>query len=66
MIVIEPKYNIGELVFIQTDKEQDQRIVTALIICPAGDILYEVTCGTISSKHYDFELSKEKNYALPQ
>ena len=47
MIVIEPTYNIGEFVYIKTDKEQDQRIVTALIVCPAHDILYELSCGTL-------------------
>lgn len=66
MIVIEPKYEFGDFVYIKTDKDQDQRIVTALVLCPAGDILYELTCGTVSSKHYDFELSKEKNYAISQ
>jgi hypothetical protein len=66
MIVIDPTYNIGDFVYIKTDQEQFQRIVTALIVCPAKDILYELTCGTIASKHYDFELSKEKNYAVSQ
>lgn len=62
MIVVEPKYNIGEIVYIKTDVEQHQRIVTALVICPANDILYELTCGIVASKHYDFELTTEKNY----
>jgi hypothetical protein len=60
--MIEPTYDIGDMVYIKTDIDQHQRIVTAIIVCPAKDLLYELCCGTVSSKHYDFELSKEKNY----
>jgi hypothetical protein len=60
MIIIENKYAYGDIVFLKTDVEQQPRIVTCIIACPAGDILYELSCGTTSSKHYDFEITIEK------
>lgn len=60
MIVLQNKYDFGDIVYLKTDMEQLPRIVTAFISCPAGDILYEVNCGTIVSRHYEFEINSEK------
>ena len=64
MIVIQNKYGFGDIVYLRTDVDQEPRIVTAIVVCPAGDIVYELTCGTTVSKHYDFELATEKNVAV--
>lgn len=64
MIVIENKYNFGDILYLRTDVDQEPRIVTAIVACPAGDILYELACGIVISKHYDFELATEKNVAV--
>lgn len=64
MIVVDNKYNFGDIVFLKTDIEQMPRIITAIIFCPASDILYEVTCGTVVSRHYDFEITVSKEVII--
>lgn len=64
MIVIENKYNFGDIVFLRTDPDQQPRIVTAFVACPAGDILYELTCSTTASKHYEFEITEDKTVTV--
>lgn len=59
MIVIDNKYNLGEVLYLVTDRDQLKRIVTGIVYCPDNSILYEVINGTLASKHYDFELSRE-------
>lgn len=61
MIVIDNKYELGETLYLVTDRDQLKRIVTAIVVCPDSSFLYEVINGTIASKHYDFELSREKD-----
>ena len=57
MLMIENKYNIGDYVKLKTDDDSRTRIVTALkIISDVGVILYELSCGTEISYHYDFEI----------
>lgn len=60
MMIIDPKYNIGDTVYLITDIEQLPRIVFCFIVYDK-EILYELACGTGTSKHYDFELSETKN-----
>jgi hypothetical protein len=62
MMVIDNKFELGEILYLKTDAEQLGRIVTAIIVCPDDSYLYELTCGTHASKHYDFEISQEKNF----
>ncbi len=56
---IEEKYKIGEIVYLITDKDQDERLVTGITVRPR-ELLYQVSCGTSETECYDFELSKEK------
>ena len=63
MITIDNKFEIGETVYLVTDKEQIPRMVTAFIV-DKGTTLYEVINTTTTSRHYDFELSNEINVLL--
>ncbi len=63
MMVIENSYDIGETVYLRTDPDQLARIVTSLIVSNAG-IVYELNCGVLESRHYDIELSREKDTVL--
>lgn len=63
MMVIDPKFKIGELIYLKTDTEQKQRLVYAYIVYE-NDILYRTVCGTYTSDHYGMELSMEKNIIL--
>lgn len=61
--VVDNIYEIGELVYLKTDPEQLQRMVICLIV-NKYDMLYELQSGTTSSRHYDFEIDKEKNVLI--
>lgn len=60
MMVIENKYRLEQIVYLKTDIDQLQRIVTA-ISARQGSIIYELSCGDKTSSHYDFEMSEEEN-----
>lgn len=61
---VETKYNIGDVVFLSTDIEQLQRVVTGIIIRPNNSIIYYLTCGSNETTHYDLEMVMEKNFML--
>ncbi len=63
MMIIENKYEIGQKVYLVTDTEQHERLVTAIRVMP-GSLIYQTCFGTIISEHYDFEISAEKNLQL--
>lgn len=62
-MVIENKFDIGDIVYLVTDPDQIRRIITGITIRPTG-ILYEVSLGATDSDHYDFELSLEPNIVI--
>lgn len=57
---IEIKFQIGQIVFLKTDKDQEERIITEIWIKP-GAVQYYVILDTLGSWHYDFELSTERD-----
>ena len=57
---IDNKFNIGDHVFVVTDKEQDLGVITAIMVTQ-GDILYFVSRDCMEDKFYDYELSLEEN-----
>lgn len=57
-------YNIGEVVFLKTDKEQSERIVVMIQVFGPNDISYELRCGTSSSIHFGCEITREKDILL--
>lgn len=65
MMFIEAKYNIGQTVFLKTDKDQAPRIVTKIIVSPTG-VFYNLSCGTSDSAHYDIEISETVDVLIKQ
>jgi len=63
MMVIQNSFEIGELVYLKTDKEQNPRIIYCIKVYKSENI-YELACGTTTSSHYEFELSKEVNVLM--
>lgn len=61
--IINNRYELGDVVYLKTDKDQLPRIVYCFKVFP-NEILYECACGTTTSSHYEFELSKEQNVIL--
>jgi sporulation-control protein spo0M len=59
-MTIKTKFNIGQVVYLRTDIEQEARIITGVIVRYSG-VLYYLTCGTNETVHYDFEFSLTKN-----
>ncbi|MFP4527707.1 MAG: hypothetical protein ACLFQX_04090 [Candidatus Kapaibacterium sp.] len=59
-INMEIKFMIGQTVFLRTDSEQRERIVTGVTILP-GMIRYGLSCGTEETWHYEFEINENKD-----
>lgn len=60
-MVINNRYNFNDVVYLRTDEDQKQRIVTGMRVTPSGEIIYMLACGSVCSDHYDFEMCIEKN-----
>jgi hypothetical protein len=58
-VEVKIQFDIGDIVFLRTDPEQNERMITRFMVSKPS-IEYEVVCGTEVSLHYGFELSKEK------
>lgn len=54
------KYNIGDIVFLKTDKEQIPRMITGILIRPYGNIFY-LSKGDYETTHYDIEFTSDIN-----
>jgi len=63
-MTIDTQYPMGRIVYLCTDEEQKQRIVTGYIIRPGSALLYMLTCGTTETNHYAMEISKDKNILI--
>lgn len=63
-MIIENKFEMGDLVYLKTDDEQRRRLITGIKVCPDNSLLYELICGTIQSCHYDFEIATEEDVAI--
>lgn len=63
MIIIDNEYNFEQIVYLKTDIDQFERIVTGIMHRP-GCLKYELSCGTGETWHYGFEITKEKNVTM--
>lgn len=59
-MVIDNKFNHGDLVYLKTDKEQEQRMITALVLKP-NQIEYQLSCGLSATWHFECEITETKN-----
>ena len=60
---INNKFDIEQIVYLITDADQSQRIVTAIQISK-GCLVYRIACGTAESWHCEFELATDKNFLM--
>ena len=60
---ITTNYDLRDFCYLETDDEQKRRQVTGMLIKPNG-IMYELCCGTETTYHYEFEMTKERSYAI--
>lgn len=59
-MIIDTKYDISEIVYLKTCKDQDERIITGIQVRLSSH-LYELSCGSVSSWHYEFEFSRHRD-----
>ena len=59
-MTIENKFEIGQIVYLRTDKEQYQRIITAITIRETG-LVYTIAIEMAESYHMEFEISSDLN-----
>ena len=62
-ICYEAEFEFGELVYLKTDIDQHQRIVTGHSV-RGNTVRYELSCGTQETYHLKIEISREKNVLL--
>lgn len=60
------QYDIGDRVYLSTDPEQYERIVTAISVREGGYTSYELSCGQSISWHNSVEMSKEIDVLMKQ
>ena len=53
-------FDLGEIVYLKTDPDQQPRMVTEVSFWLSGGVGYQLSCGTSISSHYALELSREK------
>lgn len=57
---INTEFYFGDIVYLKTDPDQLERIITGIILRPIG-CLYYVQHNTSETVHYDMEMTKEIN-----
>lgn len=55
------EYTFGDIVYLKTDLNQEQWIVTDIELRPKGLCVYTIACGSSTYTAYDFEISKAPN-----
>lgn len=63
MMVVDNKFEIGDLVYIKTDIDQRARLVTGITLRICG-MVYELSLSENVSNHFDFEISSERDFVL--
>lgn len=59
-IIIDNRFSHGDIVYLKTDRDQSPRLVSCIKVYKQGEVMYELISGTVSSVHYEFEISTEK------
>ena len=60
MKVLDSDHKIEDVVYLKTDIEQKERIVSAVLVRKTH-LVYYLVCGTEESSHYGFEISSNKD-----
>ncbi len=55
------EYTFGDIVYLKTDVNQEQWIITDIFLHPNNVCVYTIACGNSKHDAYDFELSREQN-----
>lgn len=55
------QYTFGDTIYLKTDVNQEQWMVTDIFLHPNSVCVYSVVCGHTLHTAYEFEMSKEPN-----
>jgi len=58
------EFQIQQIVYLRTDKEQVPRFVTGISLRPFNSVIYRLTQNTTETWHYGFEISDERDVML--
>jgi hypothetical protein len=61
MMIINNGFDLGQIVYLRTDKDQSARMVRQICVRSSGFIQYELMCGSNYSWHDELEISAEKD-----
>jgi hypothetical protein len=56
-----PKFKLGQKVYLTTDTEQVERVITGIVYQPTNSFRYGLAQGTSETYHFDIEISAEKD-----
>ena len=59
-MIVDNKHNVGDVVFLKTDQDQFEFMVTGIFVTPPG-VMYELCQGPASSRHYECEISADRD-----
>lgn len=59
--IIHIEFEIGETVYLITDDEQKERMITHYTVSPHG-VTYNLSQGANTSDHYGIEITRGKSY----
>lgn len=59
-MTIKNEFDIDQIVYLKTDRNQEPRMVTQLVVSKA-EVRYELSSGVEFSVHHNYEISAEEN-----
>lgn len=60
-MTINTLFNIGDNVYLKTDPDQHERMITEITIQPNNCIVYTVNVSDMTSVHYEIELTNNQD-----
>ena len=60
MMIINNCFELNQVVYLKTDRDQSERMVTDINVNNGG-LRYGLACGTGLSWHYEVEITSEKD-----
>lgn len=55
------RYRIGARVYLVTDDQQQERIITKITLLPGGSVQYCLSLGSEEFWHFDIEFSNKRD-----
>ena len=63
-MTIDNKFEIGQEVYLKTDKDQNKRIVVGIEVTQNNTLCYILACECTETSHFDFEIMNDRDILL--